>query len=35
MVETDDVIMVADRNKCQNIRSLTESLKSMGREDLL
>ncbi|MGI6469251.1 MAG: NTP transferase domain-containing protein [Syntrophomonadaceae bacterium] len=35
VVETDDVIMVADRNKCQNIRSLTESLKSMGREDLL
>ncbi|HCF50848.1 MAG TPA: hypothetical protein DER60_11235 [Syntrophomonas sp.] len=35
VVETDDVIMVADRNKCQNIRDLTEVLKSMGREDLL
>ncbi|MGI6436301.1 MAG: mannose-1-phosphate guanylyltransferase [Syntrophomonadaceae bacterium] len=35
VVETDDVIMVADRKKCQNIRDLTEVLKSMGREDLL
>lgn len=35
VVETDDVIMVADRNKCQNIRDLTEVLKEMGREDLL
>lgn len=35
VVETDDVIMVADRNKCQDIRDLTEVLKSMGREDLL
>ncbi len=35
VVETDDVIMVADRNKCQDIRDLTEVLKAMGREDLL
>lgn len=35
VVETDDVILVADRDKCQDIRDLTEVLKSMGREDLL
>ncbi len=35
VVETDDVIMVADRKKCQNIRDLTELLKGMNREDLL
>lgn len=35
VVETDDVIMVADRRKCQDIRDLTEVLKDMGREDLL
>lgn len=35
VVETEDVIMVADLDKCQDIRTLTDILKKMGREDLL
>ncbi|MDD4802953.1 MAG: sugar phosphate nucleotidyltransferase [Syntrophomonas sp.] len=35
VVETDDVILVANREKSQDIRSLVELLKQKGRYDLL
>lgn len=35
VVETDDIIMVSDRKLSQNIRSITERLKSRERTDLL
>ncbi|MBC7076054.1 MAG: NTP transferase domain-containing protein [Syntrophomonadaceae bacterium] len=35
VIETDDVILVSDRNKAQNIRDLVENLEQQKRYDLL
>ena len=35
VVETDDVILIADRRRAQDIRTLVEALRGMNRSDLL
>ncbi|MGI6452370.1 MAG: mannose-1-phosphate guanylyltransferase [Syntrophomonadaceae bacterium] len=35
VVETDDVIMISDRNKCQDVRKVVEALRQNNRDDLL
>ncbi len=35
IVETDDAILVADKNRAQDVKQLVEELKQQGRKDLL